>query len=294
MAETSLKTWYPKYVGEYRSKTARLSIMDHGVYTLLLDEYYATGEPLPTDLPTLYRICGAQTKKERDSVAKVVQNFFIQTDGVLRNKRADQELLKRSDIREKRQKAAFVKHANAGANAPVLHGIVHPTYNNNNNNNTSVVVPSSTSARAQPAKDNNKQFYDFPREFYGREIPEDLIAKELKNFALFNQAKHFSDVAFNHWENWTMKCKVFQDWKPPAAPLSEADRIRFARTSAGIIKSLGMDSHRARNFLDLVDGIGLPDDLVETRNQCQWQLKTRLPTQNTTGGNGKAPHPLPK
>ena len=42
--------FYKRFIGDYRKKTARLTPLEHGVYNLLLDEFYATEERLPLDL----------------------------------------------------------------------------------------------------------------------------------------------------------------------------------------------------------------------------------------------------
>lgn len=85
--------FYPRYPGDYAKKTARLSLAEHGAYTLLLDEVYSTEEPLPADADELCRICRALTKDERAAVIKVADKFFpVGSDGVRHNERADQEI----------------------------------------------------------------------------------------------------------------------------------------------------------------------------------------------------------
>lgn len=135
--------WWARYVGDYRTKTARLSILEHGVYTLLLDEYYATGNPLPSDPEDLYRICRAITKEEQKAVLKIIKFFFVfNTDGY-RNKKADEQIAKRLDIKEKRSKAANERYANAHANAYILH-------NGNDANAAYTSTPTPTKDKITP------------------------------------------------------------------------------------------------------------------------------------------------
>ena len=61
--------FYPRFPGDYAKKTARLSLAEHGAYTLLLDEVYSTEEALPADADELCRICRALTKEERELCA---------------------------------------------------------------------------------------------------------------------------------------------------------------------------------------------------------------------------------
>lgn len=67
--------------------------MEHGVYTVLLDTYYATGGVLPQSKDELYRIARAMTTPERKAVDRVADQFFaVNGDGTRHNKRADAEI----------------------------------------------------------------------------------------------------------------------------------------------------------------------------------------------------------
>lgn len=85
--------FYPRFPGDYAKKTARLSLAEHGAYTLLLDEVYSTEEALPADADELCRICRALTKEERAAVIKVADKFFpVGSDGLRHNERAEEEI----------------------------------------------------------------------------------------------------------------------------------------------------------------------------------------------------------
>lgn len=115
--QESSKIWWPRYVGDYRAKTARLSALEHGVYVLLLDEYYSVGEPLPANAGDLQNICRCFAEHEQAAMHKVLHRFFILKEDGWHNERADQELQKRAKISEKRSNAAKIKHSNALQNA---------------------------------------------------------------------------------------------------------------------------------------------------------------------------------
>lgn len=81
--------FYKRYMADYTQKTARLSLAEHGAYTLLLDEIYSTEKPLPADLSALYRICRAMDKSEQSAVKSVAEQYFpIDGDGTRSNPRA--------------------------------------------------------------------------------------------------------------------------------------------------------------------------------------------------------------
>ena len=87
--------YYRRYIGDYRRDTGTLTLTDHGVYTLILDEYYAQLGVIPRHLSELNILCRANTKAEKESVMRVAERFFPTDDsGVRRNRRADEELEK--------------------------------------------------------------------------------------------------------------------------------------------------------------------------------------------------------
>lgn len=85
--------FYKRYMSDYAKKTARLTLAQHGAYTLLLDEIYMTERPLPADVNELYRICRAMTKDEQSAVRFVADSYFpVGEDGFRHNQRASKEL----------------------------------------------------------------------------------------------------------------------------------------------------------------------------------------------------------
>ena len=91
--------WYAKYPGDYRRDTSHLTVTQHGAYNLLMDCYYATGKPLPAEIPALVRMVGCQDRKEREAVATVAEEFFpVGGDGLRHNRRCDREIEKRDEF----------------------------------------------------------------------------------------------------------------------------------------------------------------------------------------------------
>lgn len=85
--------FYKRYPADYGRKTARLTLAQHGAYTLLLDEVYSTEAPLPGAFDELYRICRAMSKPEQEAVRAVADKFFpLSSDGLRRNQRAEEEI----------------------------------------------------------------------------------------------------------------------------------------------------------------------------------------------------------
>jgi uncharacterized protein YdaU (DUF1376 family) len=84
--------YYRRYVGDYLRDTSRLSMLEHGAYTLLLDYYYADELPLPIDRNEIYTMVRAMTPADRKAVDKVLDRYFVLADDGYRNNRADEEL----------------------------------------------------------------------------------------------------------------------------------------------------------------------------------------------------------
>lgn len=82
--------YYERHLGDYARDTGHLSPLEHGIYTLLLDRYYATEAGIPVD--QAHRICRARSKEEREAVDAVLGEFFSIEDGVYRQARVEQEI----------------------------------------------------------------------------------------------------------------------------------------------------------------------------------------------------------
>lgn len=82
--------YYERHLGDYARDTGHLTVLEHGVYTLLLDRYYATESGIPQEISE--KICRARSRDERAAVASVLREFFRLIDGVWVNDRAEGEI----------------------------------------------------------------------------------------------------------------------------------------------------------------------------------------------------------
>lgn len=122
--------WYARDVEAYGRRTAHLSMLEHGAYTLLLDHYYRSKGPLPANAEQLQRICRCTNEAEVAAVHEVISQFFERDPAdptVWRNGRADEEIKKSFEISDKRSSAASTRYANAPANAPANADTPTPT-----------------------------------------------------------------------------------------------------------------------------------------------------------------------
>jgi hypothetical protein len=84
--------YYKRHIGDYAAATRHLSLLEHGVYTVLLDVYYASEKPLPADISAVQRLVGAKNKVERDATATVLKEFFQLADEGWHQIRCDKEI----------------------------------------------------------------------------------------------------------------------------------------------------------------------------------------------------------
>ncbi|QIY81487.1 YdaU family protein [Chromobacterium violaceum] len=84
--------YYERHLGDYAKDTAHLSILEHGVYSLLLDRYYGTEQGIPAD--QAYRVSRARSDDEKAAVDVVLAEFFELVDGIWINRRAEEEITK--------------------------------------------------------------------------------------------------------------------------------------------------------------------------------------------------------
>ncbi len=89
--------WMPLYVGDYLNKTRRLTTLEHGVYFLLILDYWQN-RGLPDDDATLARIVGLSEREWR-KLRPVMQTFF---DAAWRHDRIDEELARADAKHQKR------------------------------------------------------------------------------------------------------------------------------------------------------------------------------------------------
>lgn len=82
--------YYERHLGDYARATLHLSLLEHGVYSILLDRYYSTEQPIPAG--QVYRVALARTRAEKRAVDAVLQEFFYLDGDVWRHRRCDEEI----------------------------------------------------------------------------------------------------------------------------------------------------------------------------------------------------------
>lgn len=94
--------YYQHNIGDYRRDTVHLSLLEHGIYRQLIDNYYLYEEPLTLDLASLMRSQCVRNADEVQAFENVLKDFFRETEKGYVHKRCDESIAK---FHEKRVKA---------------------------------------------------------------------------------------------------------------------------------------------------------------------------------------------
>lgn len=113
--------YYERHIGDYLKDTAHLSLLEHGVYTRLLDVYYTREGGIPEKEAA--RLIGARSRDEREALAAVLAEFFVLVDGLHMQQRCDREIERYQDKQAKAKRSAEARwsatktHSEGNANA---------------------------------------------------------------------------------------------------------------------------------------------------------------------------------
>lgn len=82
--------YYRLHIGDYLRDASHLSLLEHGVYTRLLQVYYTREQPIGD--ADKYRLVGARSTEEREAVDAVLAEFFVLVDGGWQQGRCEREI----------------------------------------------------------------------------------------------------------------------------------------------------------------------------------------------------------
>ena len=126
---------YPRHIGDYIRDTVGLTMMQDGAYTRLLDQYYATGRPIPLDSAAIYRMTRAMTRQEQAAVESVLVIYFERRDDGWHQKRVDRELASYSERSAIASASASARWSKRNANAMPMQCEGNANQNQNQNQN---------------------------------------------------------------------------------------------------------------------------------------------------------------
>jgi uncharacterized protein YdaU (DUF1376 family) len=103
--------YYNRHVGDYLKDTSHLTLLEHGIYSRLMDVYYVRESGLPQD--QVARLIGARSKEEISSLNSVLTEFFELASGIWVQHRCEKEIEKFSDKSIKSKRSINTRWGNA-------------------------------------------------------------------------------------------------------------------------------------------------------------------------------------
>ena len=154
--------YYERHIGDYLKDTAHLSLLEHGIYSRLLDVYYTRESPIPSSI--VARLTGVRSKEERQALQAVLQEFFSLVEGEeWAHPRCDREIARYKDKQAKAKRSADARWSNPDRNASVMR-----THSDGN-------APQAPSTKHQAPKREEKKEDEPPHgeiiQVFGEELP---------------------------------------------------------------------------------------------------------------------------
>lgn len=133
--------YYEHHLGDFARDTGHLSALEHGIYRLLLDWYYATEKPIPDAQ------AARLARAPRKAVLLVLEEFFVPDGPLWRHKRVEAEIAKYRDKSEKASRSAAARWSHSDRNATAM-----PTQCKGNAHQTPVTSNQSPEKQKQEQK----------------------------------------------------------------------------------------------------------------------------------------------
>jgi len=224
----NLMYYYQFNIGDYQSHTAHLSETEDLIYRRLLDWYYLHEIPIPLDAEQTAR--QIRMRSHCDSIADVLQEYFVCTENGWIHHRADKEIAKTGDKSEKASASAKArwnkaKDANAlptQSERNATHNTLHITQD--------IVKKSTRGSRLSPDFCLTEEWKDFCQQ----DRPDLNPSKVFETFKDYWVAKAGQQGVkldwFATWRNWVRSQNQ--------APINKADQVfttvpsRFERDPA--------------------------------------------------------------
>tara|TARA_R110002153_G_C13332612_1_gene498593 strand:+ start:16088 stop:16801 length:714 start_codon:yes stop_codon:yes gene_type:complete len=108
--------YYKFNISDYRKDTSHLSLLEHGIYRMLIDTYYLDEKPLNDDIAKLMRSHCVRIESEQVALKNVLDDFFSLKEDGYHHKGCDQrltEIYAKSEKARDSAKARWQKDANA-------------------------------------------------------------------------------------------------------------------------------------------------------------------------------------
>lgn len=204
--------YYKRNLGDYAKKAGRLSMLEHGAYTLLLDACYDR-ERFPTEAEAI-EWAWARTEVEIAAVRFVLSRFFALTDGVYVQERIAEEVATyqrnaennariAKEREENRKKSARTVHeaCDSGNEAPPNHKPLTTNQEPIKDKGARKRSPSFDASAIELPEWLDRQVWGSwcaDRKKRGKPITEEAASLQVKKLGEYMQAGHTPEAVIEH------------------------------------------------------------------------------------------------
>ena len=197
--------YYKFNIGDYRRDTQHLTILEHGVYRILLDSYYLNEKPLCEDTAELMRTHCIRTPEEEQAAKNVLKDFFVFKKGKgYIHKKCDQQI---KQYRAKSDKARASAKKRWDAKGMRTHSEGNANHKPLTTNHKPIEKNGAKSKRFTPPSVNEVNQYCVERG---------------------NDVHPQSFIDFYESKNWMIGKNKMKDWKAAVRTWERRDRTNKA------------------------------------------------------------------
>lgn len=190
--------YYEHHLGDYARDTMHLSALEHGIYRLLLDRYYATEQPIPEEQAHRY------ARAEPKDVLPILQEFFVPSANGWTHKRADRVIAAYHAKQEAAKRSADARWNKRDGNANAMR-----THTERNANHKPVT--------SNQSKEESKPLSLALPDWLDLQVWQQFVLHRGKKFTGRSQElalKHLSEFkAEGHDPNRIMETSIANGWK---------------------------------------------------------------------------------
>ena len=183
--------YFQHNIADYRKDTMHLSLLEHGVYRQLLDQYYLQEGALPLDQDRICRLINAKTLEEKEAVFHVLQDFFIKNDAGYIHKRCDLVINEYNKKSLTASKSAKIRWDNANGMR---------THSEPNANHKPLTINHKPLTNIKPLSDFDMFWIAYPKKV-GKEAARKAWAKANPELALVLNALEWQKVSPQWFKN---------------------------------------------------------------------------------------------
>ena len=183
--------YFQHNIADYRKDTMHLSLLEHGVYRQLLDQYYLQEGALPLDQDRICRLINAKTLEEKEAVFHVLQDFFIKNDAGYVHKRCDLVINEYNKKSLTASKSAKIRWDNANGMR---------THSEPNANHKPLTINHKPLTNIKPLSDFDMFWIAYPKKV-GKEAARKAWAKANPELAMVLNALEWQKVSPQWFKN---------------------------------------------------------------------------------------------